>query len=152
MAIVPSKHYALSINILSFKMKFQVISFVATILAFTPLIAAAPAVSPNEPELVRRANAGDLTYYDVGLGACGWTNTDSQMVVALSHGLMGTQSNGNPNCGKKIKVSYGGKSVVVEVVDKCMGCNTYDLDLSPAAFSALAPESAGRIKGTWVWA
>ncbi|KAM3073595.1 hypothetical protein ACMFMF_006798 [Clarireedia jacksonii] len=110
-------------------MKFQVISFVATILAFTPLIAAAPAVSPNEPELVRRANAGDLTYYDVGLGACGWTNTDSQMVV-----------------------SYGGKSVVVEVVDKCMGCNTYDLDLSPAAFSALAPESAGRIKGTWVWA
>ncbi|PQE18899.1 SCP-like extracellular protein [Rutstroemia sp. NJR-2017a BVV2] len=133
-------------------MQFQIASFVATILAFTPLIAAAPAVSPNESELARRANAGDLTYYDVGLGACGWTNADSEMVVALSWELMGTQSNGNPNCGKKIKVSYGGKSVVVKVVDKCMGCKTDDLDLSPAAFSALAPESAGRIKGTWVWA
>ncbi|PQE10847.1 Rare lipo A protein [Rutstroemia sp. NJR-2017a BBW] len=109
-------------------MQFQIASFVATILAFTPLIAAAPAVSPNESELARRANAGDLTYYDVGLGACGWTNSDSEMV------------------------SYGGKSVVVKVVDKCMGCKTDDLDLSPAAFTALAPESLGRIKGTWVWA
>jgi hypothetical protein len=133
-------------------MQFQIASFVATILAFTPLIAAAPAVSPNESELARRSNDGDLTFYDVGLGACGWTNTDSQMVVAISKDLMGAQSNGNPKCGKKIKVSYGGKSIVVEVVDKCMGCKINDLDLSPAAFSALAPESAGRIKGTWVWA
>lgn len=133
-------------------MKFQITSFVATILAFTPLITAAPAVSPNESELARRSNTGDLTFYEVGLGACGWTNTDGEMVVALSQGLMGSQSNGNPNCGKKIKITYGGKTIVVEVVDKCMGCKTNDLDLSPAAFSALAPESDGRIQGTWVWA
>ncbi|TGO07352.1 hypothetical protein BTUL_0288g00010 [Botrytis tulipae] len=130
-------------------MKFT-ITAIAAIMAFAPLISAAPApVSANEPELARRSNSGDLTYYDVGLGACGTTNSDSELVVAMSAGLMGTQSNGNPNCGKKIKINYGGKSVTVKVVDKCMGCARYDLDLSPAAFKALAPESAGRIKGTW---
>ncbi|ATZ58364.1 hypothetical protein BCIN_16g01700 [Botrytis cinerea B05.10] len=131
-------------------MKFTITAITAVIMAFAPLISAAPApVSANEPELVRRSNSGDLTYYAVGLGACGVTNSDSELVVAMSAGLMGTQSNGNPNCGKKIKISHGGKSVTVKVVDKCMGCATYDLDLSPAAFKALAPESAGRIKGTW---
>lgn len=130
-------------------MKFT-ITAVAAIMAFAPLISAAPApVSPNESELVRRANTGDLTFYDVGLGACGTTNSDSELVVAMSASLMGTQSNGNPNCGKKIKINYGGKSVTVKVVDKCMGCAKYDLDLSPAAFKTLAPESAGRIKGSW---
>ncbi|ESZ92974.1 hypothetical protein SBOR_6640 [Sclerotinia borealis F-4128] len=134
-------------------MKFTITSVCAIVMAFTPLISAAPvAVSPNEPELVRRANSGDLTYYDVGLGACGWTNSDSELVVALSHGLMGTQSNGNPYCGKKINIKYKGKSVTVKVVDKCMGCAKNDLDLSPAAFKVLSPESAGRIKGTWSWA
>ncbi|KAJ8068125.1 hypothetical protein OCU04_003696 [Sclerotinia nivalis] len=131
-------------------MKFTITSIAALVMAFAPLISAAPApVSPNEPELVRRANSGDLTFYDVGLGACGWTNSDSELVVAMSAGLMGTQSNGNPNCGKKIKINYKGKSVTVKVVDKCMGCARYDLDLSPAAFKVLAPESAGRVKGTW---
>lgn len=130
-------------------MKFTITS-IAAIMAFFPLISAAPApVSPNE--LVRRDNSGDVTYFNVGLGACGWNSVDSDLVVAMSAGLMGIQSNGNPNCGKKIKVNYGGKSVIVTVVDKCMGCATYDLDLSPAAFEQLAPKSAGRIKGTWTF-
>ncbi|RAL63649.1 hypothetical protein DID88_003692 [Monilinia fructigena] len=129
-------------------MKFTITSIAALVMTFASLIPAAP-VSLNQPDLVRRANSGDLTYYNVGLGACGWTNSNSELVVAMAHGLMGTQSNGNPYCGRKIKVNYGGKSVTVKVVDKCMGCAKYDLDLSPAAFKALASESAGRIKGTW---
>jgi Lytic transglycolase len=35
-------------------------------------------------------------------------------------------------------------SVIVTVVDRCEGCQEYDLDFSPTAFDALAPESEGR--------
>lgn len=92
---------------------------------------------------------GDITYYDAGLGACGWTNDSSENVVALPHGLMGAQSNGNPYCGKTITVKYGGKTVTAKVVDKCMGCVGYDIDLSNAAFDGLANEAVGRTKAEW---
>ena len=36
--------------------------------------------------------------------------------------MMGTQSNGNPFCGRSATVYVDGKSVVVKLVDKCMGC------------------------------
>ncbi len=46
--------------------------------------------------------------------------------------------NGNPNnnslCGKKLRASYNGKSVDVTVVDRCTGCASGSLDLSPTAF------------------
>ncbi|KAI9641407.1 hypothetical protein NHQ30_010209 [Ciborinia camelliae] len=131
-------------------MKFTTVYVAAGVMALAPFISAAPApVSPNEPEFVRRANSGDLTYYEVGLGACGWVNHDSEMVAAMSHEQMGYQSNGNPYCGKRIEVHHGRKSITVTVVDKCMGCAYNDLDLSPAAFRELAPEYEGRILGLW---
>lgn len=37
----------------------------------------------------------------------------------------------------------GGKSVVVTVEDECQSCADSDLDMSPAAFSKLAPLSVG---------
>jgi expansin (peptidoglycan-binding protein) len=50
---------------------------------------------------------------------------------------------------KLLHVSDKGKSVTVKVVDKCPGCKTDDIDLSPAAFQRLAPLPAGRIQVTW---
>ena len=35
---------------------------------------------------------------------------------------MGTQSNGNPYCGRMATVYYNNREVQVELVDKCMGC------------------------------
>lgn len=54
---------------------------------------------------------------------------------------------------KLLHLSDQVKSVTVKVVDKCRGCNTNDIDLSPAAFERLANESLGRIQVTWdyVW-
>ena len=40
-----------------------------------------------------------------------------------------------------------GKSVTVTAVDRCVGCNTWDLDFSPSAFSKLASQSVGRLSG-----
>lgn len=95
-------------------------------------------------------HSGDGTYYDPGLGSCGKTNSASDMIVAISHSLYDSKAtsdpNSNPFCGKKIKASYNGKSVVVTVVDRCTGCQHEDLDFSPAAFKEFAPTSEGRLK------
>lgn len=42
--------------------------------------------------------------------------------------------------------------VTITVVDRCSACAEYDLDLSQAAFDALADESKGRIPIQWRWA
>ena len=90
--------------------------------------------------------SGDITFYDTGLGACGWTNDGTtEKVFALAHGMMGAQSNGNPFCGRQAEISLNGKTVVGKLVDKCGGCEGQSIDLSHALFDVLAPESAGRI-------
>ena len=95
--------------------------------------------------------AGDITYYDTGLGACGITSTNDQKVVALPHGFMGTLSNDNPYCGRTIaiKCDTTGKTSTATVVDKCMGCDGMSIDLSPAVFDDLASEAVGRTTATW---
>ncbi|ORY73460.1 RlpA-like double-psi beta-barrel-protein domain-containing protein-containing protein, partial [Protomyces lactucae-debilis] len=97
--------------------------------------------------------SGEATYYNLGLTACGQTYTDSDMVAAISFPLFNRDSPANPNlapsCGKKIKVMRGGKSVVVQIRDKCEACKEYDVDLSPAAFNQLGVEQEGRFPITW---
>ena len=106
----------------------------------------------------------ELTYYTPAQGACGWTNDESDLVVAVAHKLFdsagegGSNPNDNPLCGRKIRVQRdfvesgaGRQSVDVEVVDRCTGCEPTDLDLSPAAFKKLALESQGRVQGEWAW-
>lgn len=66
---------------------------------------------------------GDATYYDVGLGSCGKTNSNSQLVVALSSDIM-----------EGYKSKY---------------CDKGDVDLSPTAFKKLAKLNKGRIDITW---
>jgi len=41
---------------------------------------------------------------------------------------MGSQSNGNPYCGKTISVRANGKTITAQVRDKCPSCARYDLD------------------------
>ncbi|KAL8914465.1 MAG: hypothetical protein Q9171_000970 [Xanthocarpia ochracea] len=92
--------------------------------------------------------SGDITFYDTGLGACGWTDDGTvDNVFALAHGMMGLQSNGNPFCGRKAEVTLDGKTVVGRLVDKCGGCEGQDIDLSHKMFQALANEDRGRISG-----
>jgi hypothetical protein len=65
-------------------------------------------------------------------------------------GYTGPNPNDNPICGKQVQITYNSKTIVVTIVDRCVGCARPDLDLSPAAFSLLADESVGRLSGaTW---
>jgi len=98
---------------------------------------------------------GRATYFYPGLGACGTYSNDQSMIVAMnaptfdSYPGAGSNPNTNPICGKTVTVNYQGKTVVVQVVDKCPSCGANDIDLSPAAFSVLADESVGVIQATW---
>ena len=68
-----------------------------------------------------------------------------------------SNTNDNPLCGKKIRITRydstvgGNRSVDVEVVDRCVGCQADDLDLSLAMFDSLAEEAEGRVVGKWAW-
>lgn len=101
------------------------------------------------------SHAGDGTYYDVGLGACGIDNSNSEYVCAISHELFDAVSTGNPNnnplCGKKLTATRNGKSVTVTVTDRCPGCSRDSIDFSPAAFNQLGSEAEGRIQIDWSW-
>ena len=124
---------------------------------------------------------GELTYYDPGLGACGIVSNGGESICSVSHLVFdaagsnsesGGNSNENPLCGKKIRITRefsegddaGGKkrrrgdgggnsnrSVDVTVVDRCVGCAPTDLDLSLSAFEQLALEEDGRVVGSWAW-
>lgn len=105
---------------------------------------------------------GQGTFFDVALGACGYTNKGTDYVVAVSHvlfdnypGYNKVNPNTNPVCGKKITATYQGKSVTVAVVDRCADdtCLVGNLDFSRSAFSQLASFDVGRLSGmTWQWA
>ncbi|RDL40806.1 uncharacterized protein BP5553_00785 [Venustampulla echinocandica] len=107
---------------------------------------------------------GDLTYYSPGpgYGACGYENTETEAICAVSHLVWdavstSTNPNLNPLCGKKIRITRyfpevgGNRSVDVQVVDRCVGCLDTDLDLSIAMFTTLAEEGQGRVVGSWAW-
>ncbi|CAD6888530.1 unnamed protein product [Tilletia controversa] len=103
----------------------------------------------QESGLVRRRRYdGKGTYYRVGMGSCGWHNNSEQFVAAIS----AAQYHAGGYCGKQARVCHSGGCVKVKLVDECPGCNYGSLDLSPAAFRALAPMRVGVIDITWSFA
>jgi len=99
---------------------------------------------------------GDLTYYDPGLGACGYTNHGSDAICAVSHFVfdavsVGSNPNANPLCGKKIRARRNGKSIDLTVVDRCVGCQATDIDTTRSVFADLANIDDGRVPVSWSW-
>ena len=95
---------------------------------------------------------GDMTFFEAGLGSCGLTSDGSRdNVVALSSLMMGPQSKSNPYCGKTITISCLAtqKTTIATVVDKCMGCDPYSIDLSEKAFRELDELQVGRTDASW---
>ncbi|KAJ8089123.1 hypothetical protein PM082_014371 [Marasmius tenuissimus] len=106
----------------------------------------------------RQVQVGDVTFFAPGLGSCGIPSGPTELVAAAPAGVFdtfpgaGPNPNLNPICNKRVRVTANGKSVDVTVVDRCPGCVGGSIDLSPAAFDVLAPQSVGRITGaTWTF-
>ncbi|RST04340.1 hypothetical protein EF910_17505 [Streptomyces sp. WAC07149] len=91
---------------------------------------------------------GSATFYSPGLGACGKVIKESDHVVALNSPMFGP---GYPSssCGRKVVITYKGKSITATVLDEAKGAGSYGLDLTPGAFKALAPLDKGKIDVTW---
>ncbi|KAF8310653.1 barwin-like endoglucanase, partial [Clavulina sp. PMI_390] len=79
-----------------------------------------------------------------GLGACGWTNSNSDYIVAMSASRYTSSV-----CGKMVSITANGKTHTAEVVDECPGCSANSLDMSPTLFSYFADESVGVISIEW---
>ncbi|KAK3378589.1 RlpA-like double-psi beta-barrel-protein domain-containing protein-containing protein [Podospora didyma] len=112
-----------------------------------------PAVANSTPNTSSSSYNGDLTYYALGMGACGFDDSGkdhSEYIVALSHLVMGPVSNGNPYCNKKVSISYNGKTVTATCRDKCMGCAAENIDGSEKLFLDLFGSlDVGRKKVDW---
>lgn len=101
---------------------------------------------------------GDLTWYDDGLGACGQTSGPSDSIVAISHVIFdsypdGGNPNNNPTCLKQVSITGAdGSEYTATVVDRCVGCNEGDLDLSEDFFNIVTNNGNGRVPGmSWKW-
>lgn len=119
------------------------------------------------PENGQRIYQGDLTFYEPGLGACGYPSSSTDLICAVGHELFdaagaNAASGGNPNlnplCGLVLRVrrdffeeGVGNVTVDVAVVDRCTDCGPMDLDLSPGVFELLALKDSGRVRGEWEW-
>ncbi|KAK4610615.1 Allergen Asp f 7 [Fulvia fulva] len=95
---------------------------------------------------------GDLTYYAVGLGACGLTSTEQEHIVAISEKIFDSYNNGNPNnnplCGKYITITgKNGEEYQAKIVDRCPGCDEGSLDLPQNFFNMCTSNGDGRVSG-----
>lgn len=119
-----------------------------------------PAAAPSTPASSGSSSAGtfsgDGTFYTTGLGSCGITSQDTDMIAALSFKTMDLTNPGNPNhnpmCGRKVRAfsATNTEGIIVSIVDTCAGCaGAHDLDFSPTAFDLLGLETVGRIPITW---
>ncbi|KAI0301168.1 RlpA-like double-psi beta-barrel-protein domain-containing protein-containing protein [Multifurca ochricompacta] len=113
-----------------------------------PILAAPVPVPEEDSELEKRVtHSGRGTWYYPGLGNCGGTNNQDQLVVAMPKSMY--DRNGGSNCWQWIQIHSGGKSVRAQMVDSCPGCGPSDLDMSPATFQALASLDVGVINIQW---
>jgi len=99
--------------------------------------------------LVKRDDyQGNATYYETGTGACGYTDSDSDPIVAISHLIYG--DGGNCNQWIQITNPANGQSQYGKVRDECEGCGQHDIDLSPSLFQSLGEDlSGGRFNVDW---
>jgi expansin (peptidoglycan-binding protein) len=110
------------------------------------LAAEAPAAENTTASATTGTGSGDATYYAVGLGACGWTNTDSENVVAIN----APQWEAGKHCGQWVTITGAAGTAKAKVVDLCPGCASGDLDMSPVLFEAtIGSKDIGRAKMEW---
>lgn len=87
-------------------------AFIPAVLEPTSSLVSATPLFSSTTALSKQAS-GEATFYNPGLGSCGWTNRDNDMIMVIA--------DGKPNCGKIATVNRTdtGKSIEVKVVDTC---------------------------------
>ncbi|KAK0562218.1 hypothetical protein OC844_002810 [Tilletia horrida] len=101
-----------------------------------------------------RRYTGRATWYGVGvtMGACGkWTTPDTR-AVALNIALYGNPNAQSGWCGKKLRITAGGRTSIATVVDCCPTCpGNGDLDMSKILFQDFEGLDTGIFQMSWSW-
>ncbi|PCH42884.1 hypothetical protein WOLCODRAFT_138096 [Wolfiporia cocos MD-104 SS10] len=122
----------------------------ATFLALCALVSASYALPIRENATLskRNANDGRATHYEVGLGACGSNDVDSESVLAISRLIYG---NGE-YCNQWLQITNtaNGNVKYGQMRDRCESCGQNDIDLSPSLFEALGADlNQGVLQVEW---
>ncbi|CAG8464958.1 2124_t:CDS:2, partial [Ambispora leptoticha] len=121
------------------------------ILSFFAIISTTSYFVSSVPHEKRGQYSGDGTFYNPGVGACGQTSGAGSFIAAINKPQWGNPANpnSNPICGKQATVTGPKGSTTVTILDLCPECAFGSLDLSPAAFNAIADPNAGRVPISW---
>ncbi|KZT09362.1 uncharacterized protein LAESUDRAFT_647059 [Laetiporus sulphureus 93-53] len=118
----------------------------AVVCAFVAAVSASPVASETLER--RQSYTGRGTYFEVGLGACGYTDVDTDSIIAISHDIY----NGGEYCNRyvEIKDDSTGITQYARVRDECMGCDADAIDMSPSLFQSFNEDlSVGVLTVTW---
>ncbi|KAF8058628.1 hypothetical protein FPV67DRAFT_510872 [Lyophyllum atratum] len=101
-------------------------------------------------------HTGTLFFFTPGLGACGFTNTSTQIVASVSSTFFNTfpnataNPNKNPLCKRKLLITSGAKNITASVVDFFVDPAPFNVGLSPTAFQKFATLDDGIVPNvTW---
>lgn len=129
----------------------------------SPSPAPAPSPSPSPasssaaaaPSSTGQVDTGGFAtfFYQGGQpGACGTVHQDTDFICAIDSARYGDSGNASPLCGQQVQITntQNGKSVTATIVDDCPTCENADsIDLSVAAFNAIADPSTGIVPISW---
>lgn len=120
--------------------RLSIILFSLCAIIFTVMAAPIP---PSK----RTTHSGKGTWFEVGTGACGYTDSDSDPIVAISAQIYGSGS----NCDQWIHITNtdNGYSAYGRTRDECESCSSTSLDMSPGLFEELSTLDTGEIPISW---
>ncbi|KAF8310669.1 hypothetical protein DL93DRAFT_2061853 [Clavulina sp. PMI_390] len=104
---------------------------------------AASSTSPSS-NIAKLFTGGQGTSFYPSFGTCGWTNSSSDYVVAMSASRYTSSA-----CGQIVSITANGKTHTAEVVDECPCCSTNSFEMSPALFRYFTNKSVGTISIQW---
>ncbi|KAJ3480850.1 hypothetical protein NLI96_g8068 [Meripilus lineatus] len=126
------------------------VSITTTLLVGLNILLSNVAGAPNDVQVKR---AGEITHTGIsffgpaGLGACGFVDTDNDLIVGISTLIFGT--GGNCNQFMQVTNIANGKSVIVRTRDSCTGCGRDDIVLSRSAFASIGDINLGELNVQW---
>ncbi|KIK19348.1 hypothetical protein PISMIDRAFT_30334 [Pisolithus microcarpus 441] len=112
-----------------------------------PAAQSSPASSGSTGSSLNSGGFATFFYQNGNAGACGQVNPDTAFICAMDSALYSSSL-----CGKQVQITNtdNGQSVTVTVADECPTCaNANSIDLSVAAFEAIADLSTGQVPITW---
>ncbi|KAF7365023.1 hypothetical protein MVEN_00373400 [Mycena venus] len=99
----------------------------------------------------RITHVGRGTWYNpsAGEGNCGYFDSDSSPVVAISKARY--DANNGANCNQWIAITNtkNGKMAYGKTRDSCESCDTSSLDMSPSLFEKISTLATGEITISW---